>query len=87
MQLFIIPVEGGHAIIKHIIFDGGWKAPSDAIDKMCQGQAFQINFGKQVRVGSRALQHMLEKMGGFQVRYFVLQPKYAKGPSKEADAL
>lgn len=30
---------------------------------------------------------MLEKLGGFQVRYYVLQPKYAKGPCKEAESL
>ena len=83
MQLFILPADSGkHHIVKHIKFSEGTKVFHSTIRTMCTGQALEINYNQNYREGGRALQYLLEGLGGFQVRYQKLVP--AGGPNKQA---
>ncbi|CAE7300219.1 unnamed protein product [Symbiodinium natans] len=75
MQVFIVSKgENKWDIVKHIKFAEGSKVLHSTIRSMCTGRALEIDYCKQYREGGRALQYLLEAMGGFQVRYQKLIP-------------
>lgn len=72
-------------ILKHLYFEGArMKVP--LILTFCHGQAMQVDYGRNFRDGAAALQYMLQEMGGFQVRYWHLQPKGAAKQSIDPSA-
>ena len=75
MQLFIVP-KGDRKwdIVKHIRFAAGARVWHSTILGMSVGRPLEIDYQKQFREGSRALQYMLEGLGGFQVRYAKIVP-------------
>ena len=87
MQLFIL--EQGHEtyhIVKHIKFIDNTKVNHQTILNMVYGRALEINLQSHFREGSRALQYMLEGLGGFQVRYMKLFPQGSSSkPTKETE--
>ncbi|CAE6965865.1 unnamed protein product, partial [Symbiodinium natans] len=87
MQLFILKTgDRKWNIVKHVRFAEGTKVISSAIMSMCTGRPLEIDYQKNFREGSRALQYMLEGLGGFQVRYCKLVPMNASNkPSRETD--
>ena len=69
LQLFIIPnLDGTAMILKHIKFTNGAKVKEGICYAMCRGQPCSIDYKNQFKTGGAALQHMLERLGGFQVR-------------------
>lgn len=87
-QLFILPNnKGTNDIVKHVRFDGATRVLDSTIHTMCQGQGFEIEYNKHCREGTKALQYMLEQLGGFQVKYNSLVPAGGgnKIPKEEAD--
>ena len=75
MQLVVLPLaEGKWNIVKHIRFADGAKVMHNTIKSMSVGRALEIDYQKNFKDGSRALQYLLEGMGGFQVRYQKLVP-------------
>ena len=88
LQLFIV-LKGSnkHDIIKHVKFVDGTRVLRSAILRMCHGQALQVDLQGKFREGGRALQYMLEGLGGFQVRYQKLVPAGSsnKQPLETAD--
>ena len=75
MQLVVLPLaEGKWNIVKHIRFADGAKVMHSTIKSMSVGRALEIDYQKNFKDGSRALQYLLEGMGGFQVRYQKLVP-------------
>jgi hypothetical protein len=56
-------------LLKIVTLEGDAKLPYDVCKDLCQGFIMKINYGKQFKVGSLALQFMLERLPGFQVRY------------------
>ena len=75
MQLVVLPLaEGKWNIVKHIRFADGAKVMHNTIKSMSVGRALKIDYQKNFKDGSRALQYLLEGMGGFQVRYQKLVP-------------
>ena len=72
-QSFIVDNEDGtKTLVKLITLEGDGKLPYDTCAKLCQGFLMKIDYGKQYRMGSCALQYMLERLPGFQVRYFTI---------------
>ena len=53
------------------------------VKKLCYGQALQVDYGKQFRVGTMALEYMLNEIGGFQSRLCIFSPKHQKQAKKE----
>ncbi|CAE7615960.1 unnamed protein product [Symbiodinium sp. CCMP2592] len=87
MQLFLLP-KGANKwdIVKHVRFADGTRMMSSTIKTMCTGRPLEINYQKNFREGSRALQYLLEGLGGFQVRYHQLVPGNASTkPVKETE--
>ncbi|CAE7600997.1 unnamed protein product, partial [Symbiodinium sp. CCMP2456] len=75
MQLVVLPLaEGKWNIVKHIRFADCAKVMNNTIKSMSVGRALEIDYQKNFKDGSRALQYLLEGMGGFQVRYQKLVP-------------
>ena len=75
MQLIIHKEDDDtHTVLKHLIFAPN-KMHVTAIKRFCYGQAMQISYGKNFQTGSVAVQYMMERLGGFQVRYYTLTPK------------
>ena len=75
MQLIILKEDDDtHTVLKHLIFAPN-KMHVTAIKRFCYGQAMQISYGKNFQTGSVAVQYMMERLGGFQVRYYTLTPK------------
>ena len=63
-QVFIIKKESTHDIVKHVRFADNTKVLDSVIVNMCSGQPLEVDYQKHFREGSRALQHMLEGLGG-----------------------
>ncbi|CAE7821088.1 unnamed protein product [Symbiodinium sp. KB8] len=75
MQLFMLQSEDKTwNIVKHIRFAEGTKILWSTIVNMSTGRPVEIDYQKNFRDGTRALQYMLEGLGGFQVRYQKLVP-------------
>jgi len=88
MQLFIIPrADGKLNIVKHIRFEGGTKVLDSTILAMNQGGPLEIDFHRHWWEGSQALQHMIEKLGEAQIRYYCLEPNARKKLTKERQRL
>ena len=87
MQLFIIPNgPDEYHIVKHVKFVDNTKVNHQTILRMVHGRALEINLQKHFREGSRALQHLLEGLGGFQVRHMRLIPAGSSSkPPKETE--
>ena len=87
MQLFIIPNgPDEYHIVKHVKFVDNTKVNHQTILRMVHCRALEINLQKHFREGSRALQHLLESLGGFQVRYMRLIPTGSSSkPPKETE--
>jgi len=85
MQVFVVPDGLEEAatctVVKHVCFRPN-KVHLDTVRRLCRGQAMSIDYGKNFREGALALQYMLEELGGFQARYFVLSPKNAPKAQK-----
>jgi hypothetical protein len=72
MQLFILPqADGKHCILKHYYVADEKIKPAAAIP-LIRGQAMQVRWGANIINTRKALQYMLELMGGMQFRIFTL---------------
>ncbi|CAE7212285.1 unnamed protein product [Symbiodinium sp. CCMP2592] len=88
MQVFMLQSEDKTwNIVKHVRFAEGNKILASTIISMCTGRPLEIDYRKNFRDGTRALQYMLEGLGGFQVRYQKLVPLNAsnKVPKETED--
>ncbi|CAE8596347.1 unnamed protein product [Polarella glacialis] len=78
MQLFVLPAaDGKYNVVKHINLHKN-RLDVKLCMTMCYGQGMQIDYGKHFRDGFTAFQFMLEKLGGFQLRFWPVQPKFTK---------
>jgi hypothetical protein len=80
LQLFILPQENGNkCIIKHYYITDQAKVKGSAAKKLIRGKGHEVMWGannkQQVK---KALQYMLEQMGGFQCRIFTLTAEKKK---------
>lgn len=64
--------------MKHVYFQHDTTVYTTAIQKMLQGGGWELDFGNYNRRGGVALQHMLEKLGGWQIKYKTLAPQGQK---------
>ena len=75
MQLCILPHDGNTTLVlKHVNFNGV-KVNAVLVKSMCIGQPCVLDYGKHLRIGGAAFNHMLDQLGGFQIRYWTLAPK------------
>jgi len=83
-QTFIVDNDDkSKTLFKIITLEGDAKLPYDRCKDMCQGFLMKINYGKMYRVGSVALQFMLERLPGWQVRYFTINS--GTNPKRSSD--
>ena len=72
-QLAAVPTSNGKRfLLKHVIFQDLIKA--DFAKSLCYGQCHTVMWHGDAKNTKKALQYMLEKMGGFQVQMYSLQP-------------
>lgn len=88
MQIFILDQpDGSYKVLKHIKFQSRLKY--SAVEKLAltAGTCHRVDFGTHWRKGPMYLQHMLEKLGGFQIRFYALVPANAAKIVKTTDAM
>ncbi|CAK0804558.1 unnamed protein product, partial [Prorocentrum cordatum] len=82
-KLFIIKKpDGKHDILKDVSLLSA-KTRTDTCMQMCRGACLIWRYGNQYRIGRLAVQYMLEKLEGFQLRYHTVVAKPGKGPSRK----
>ena len=64
-------------IFKHIYLHRNKIPAKDCMD-MCQGNPLRFDWGSQTRLALMGLNYMLDKMGGKQLRHWVIKAKYEK---------
>ncbi|CAK0881766.1 unnamed protein product [Prorocentrum cordatum] len=80
MQIFIVRQKPEDSecsacrILKVVSFEKN-RVDSATILKCARGEAHKIDYGKNFRTGSIAFQFMLEKLEGYQMRYFTIKPQ------------
>ena len=81
MQLFVIPQknDGKHCIVKHI-FIPDHKVKAALILEAGYGTMQEIVWGNNAKNTKKALQFMLDQLGGVQFRIFALTPALKKAP-------
>ncbi|CAK0822912.1 unnamed protein product [Prorocentrum cordatum] len=90
MQIFIVRQKpedsecSAYRILKVVSFDKN-RVDSATILKCARGEAHKIDYGKNVRAGSIAFQFMLEKLDGYQMRYFTIKPQRERKQPLEED--
>ena len=71
LQCFIVPQQdGSKTLLKHIILEPGERVQLPVARETCHGILQKVNYGRQFKLGSKALQLMLERLPGFHVRYY-----------------
>ena len=69
MQVFVVKkADGKHDILKDVSLLGV-PTRTDSCLQMCRGTGLIWRYGNQFRVGRLAVQYMLEKLEGYQLRY------------------
>eukprot|EP00959_Pyramimonas_sp_CCMP1952_P441455 9241720-Pyramimonas_sp.AAC.1 len=82
MQVFAVKKDDGkHDILKDVILLGV-KTRMDSCIQMCRGTCLVWKYGNQHRVGRLAVQCMLEKLEGYQLRYHTAVPKAGRASRK-----
>ena len=78
MQLFVVKDAGRetYTVLKMIMFQPKRLAVPMVL-RLVRGQGMRIEYGSNTRTGTAAFQLMLERLGGFQVRYYSLDSKGA----------
>ncbi|CAJ1444831.1 unnamed protein product [Effrenium voratum] len=72
LQLVVLPLPNAqHFLLKHIIFPDQVKA--EFVSTLCHGEVHTVSWQANAKNTKKAIQYMLEKMGGFQVQSFALQ--------------
>ena len=85
MQVFVVKKDDGkHDILKDVILLGV-KTRMDSCIQMCRGTCLVWKYGNQYRVGRLAVQCMLEKLEGYQLRYHTAVPKAGRASRKTAE--
>ncbi|CAK0796371.1 unnamed protein product [Prorocentrum cordatum] len=90
MQIFIVRQKpedsecSAYRILKVVSFDKN-RVDSATILKCARGEAHKIDYGKNFRAGSIAFQFMLEKLEGYQIRYFTIKPQHERKQPLEED--
>ena len=64
-------------ILKHVYLHKN-KVPSRDCIEMCQGDALRFDWGHQTGVALMALNYMLDRMGGMQLRNWIIMAKFEK---------
>ena len=64
-------------IFKHVYLHRNKVPGLDCVD-MCYGNPLRFDWGHQTRAALMGLNFMLDKMGGKQLRFWVIKPKYEK---------
>ena len=64
-------------IVKHVYLHKN-KLTSKECLETCQGSTFKFDWGQQVRVALMALNYMMDRMGGMQLRLWTPKPKFEK---------
>ena len=91
MQFIIVPcsppddAEPGQeyaTIVKHIYLHKTKIAVTLCMNA-CAGVCYKIEYGRYFRAGLSALNYMFDRMGGMQVRHWVLQAKAGKKPTQD----
>ena len=72
-------------IFKHVYLHRNKANAKDCID-MCFGLALKFDWGTHTRLALMALTYMMDKMGGKQIRDWVVQPKFEKKATIDEDA-
>ena len=85
LQLFVIPqTDGKQTIIKHIYIPET-KIKGSKFVNACYGRACEVVWGSNAKTTKKALQFMLEQMGGTQYRLFTLTPPMKKSKTTNYD--
>ena len=88
MQIFIRAQENGkNCIVKHIFMPDD-KVKASLLHDCGYGTLYEVVWGTHAKTTKKALQFMLEQMGGVQYRLFMLTPeqkKKAKVPQEKSD--
>lgn len=83
VQFFIYPQEAnGFTIVKHYCCNE--KVKPSLVIPFVQGTAFEVRWSGNIRTARKALQFMLEQMGGMQYRLHSLVAQVFKSSSKNA---
>ena len=84
MQIIVIPStippDQDHKyvnIVKHIYLHKNKRWSKDCMS-FCQGAPLRFDWGSQPRIGLMAINHMLDRMGGMQVRIWSISAKFEK---------
>ena len=64
-------------IVKHVYLHRN-KVPSKDCVAMCHGTPMRFEWGNNTRLGLAGLNYMLDRMGGRQLRHWVIKPKFEK---------
>ena len=72
-------------IFKHIYLHRNKVLSADCVS-YCQGIPIRFDWGNQVRVALSALNYMLDRAGGMQVRLWTLSPKFEKKATMDQSA-
>ena len=72
-------------IFKHVYLHRNKVSASECV-QMCWSNPLRFDWGNQPRVALMALNFMLDKMGGKQVRFWLIKPKYEKKVSLDQQA-
>ena len=85
LLLFVIPqTDGKQTIIKHIYIPET-KIKGSKFVNACYGRACEVAWGSNAKTTKKALQFMLEQMGGTQYRLFTLTPPMKKSKTTNPD--
>ena len=88
MQIFIRAQKNGkNCIVKHIFMPDD-KVKASLLHDCGYGTLYEVVWGTHAKTTNKALQFMLEQMGGVQYRLFMLTPeqkKKAKVPQEKSD--
>ena len=72
-------------IVKHVYLYRN-KLTSKECLETCQGSAFKFDWGQHVRVALMALNYMMDRMGGMQLRLWTIKPKFEKKATLDQQA-
>ncbi|CAK0885558.1 unnamed protein product, partial [Prorocentrum cordatum] len=83
MRVFIVrKPDGKHDILKGVNLLGA-PARADSCVRVCRGAGLIWRYGNQFRFGRLTVQYMLEKLKGYQLRYYTVVPKAGKGAARK----
>ena len=87
MQTFITKnPDNTRSLLKLFTMEKDNKIKYNDAFQMCHGSMYKVDYGKHFRDGSRALQYLLERLPGFQVRYYAVVDSSAPKRATDLDS-